>query len=93
MVARLVAKKLNGGPIGAVFVENKPAASGMIAAELLTKAPANGTTLMSATRTSLRHDDEDLESGLHHCWPGNAVTFSAACRRAPIATLWHADIV
>ena len=52
MVARMIAEKLNGGPIGAVFVENKPGASGMIAADLLTKAPADGTTLMSATQTA-----------------------------------------
>jgi tripartite-type tricarboxylate transporter receptor subunit TctC len=52
MVARLIAEKLNGGPIGAVFVENKPGASGMIAADLLTKAPADGATLMSATQTA-----------------------------------------
>ena len=52
MVARMIAEKLNGGPIGAVFVENKPGASGMIAADLLAKAPADGTTLMSATQTA-----------------------------------------
>lgn len=52
MVARLIAEKLNGGPIGTVVVENKPGASGMIAADLLTKAPADGTTLMSATQTA-----------------------------------------
>ena len=52
MVARMIAEKLNGGPIGTVFVENKPGASGMIAADLLTKAPADGTTLMSATQTA-----------------------------------------
>ena len=34
MVARLIAEKLNGGLIGAVHVENKPGASGMIAADL-----------------------------------------------------------
>jgi tripartite-type tricarboxylate transporter receptor subunit TctC len=52
MVARMIAEKLNGGPIGTVFVENKPGASGMIAADLLTKAPADGSTLMSATQTA-----------------------------------------
>jgi tripartite-type tricarboxylate transporter receptor subunit TctC len=52
MVARLIAEKINGGPLGPVFVENKPGASGMIAVDLLAKAPADGTTLMSATQTA-----------------------------------------
>ena len=52
MVARMIAEKLNGGPVGAVFVDNKPGASGLIAADLLAKAPADGTTLMSATQTA-----------------------------------------
>lgn len=52
MVARLITEKLTGGPIGTVIVENRPGASGMIAADLLIKAPADGTTLMSATQTA-----------------------------------------
>ena len=42
MVARMIAEKLNGGPIGAVFVENKPGASGMIAADLLNDVCQHG---------------------------------------------------
>jgi tripartite-type tricarboxylate transporter receptor subunit TctC len=52
MVARLIAEKLSGGPIGTVIVDNKPGASGLIAADLLARAPADGTTLMSATQTA-----------------------------------------
>jgi tripartite-type tricarboxylate transporter receptor subunit TctC len=51
VAARLLAQQLSGGPLGTVLVENKTGASGMIAADLLTKAAPDGTTLLLASQT------------------------------------------
>jgi tripartite-type tricarboxylate transporter receptor subunit TctC len=48
-VARLIAERL-GGPLGqTVVVENKPGASGAIAAEYVAKSEPDGTTLFFST--------------------------------------------
>ena len=52
VIARLVAQKMSEGAAGQVLVDNKTGASGLIAADILAKAPADGTTLMVATQTT-----------------------------------------
>ena len=52
VIARLVAQKMSEGAAGQVLVDNKPGASGLIAADILAKAPADGTTLMVAAQTT-----------------------------------------
>ena len=53
VIARLVAQKMTDGGSGQVLVDNKTGASGLIAADILAKAPPDGTTLMVATQTTL----------------------------------------
>ncbi len=53
LVGRLVAKRLGEVWGQTVVVENKPGASGMIAAEAVAKAPADGYTLLVTPQTSL----------------------------------------
>jgi len=52
VIARLVAQKIGEGASGQVLVDNKTGASGLIAADILAKAPPDGTTLMVATQTT-----------------------------------------
>lgn len=52
VIARLVAQKMSEGAAGQVLVDNKTGASGLIAADILAKAPPDGTTLMVATQTT-----------------------------------------
>jgi len=52
VTARLLAQQMSSGPLGQVIVENKTGASGLIAADILAKAPPDGTTLMVATQTT-----------------------------------------
>jgi len=52
VIARLLAQKLGDGPLGTVLVENRTGASGLVAADLLAKAPPDGTTLMVAAQTT-----------------------------------------
>lgn len=52
VAARIVAQKLTE-TIGPVVVENRPGASGMIAAETVAKSGADGYTLMMGTQTTL----------------------------------------
>ena len=52
VIARLVAQKMGEGASGQVLVDNKTGASGLIAADILAKAPPDGTTLMVATQTT-----------------------------------------
>jgi tripartite-type tricarboxylate transporter receptor subunit TctC len=52
VIARLVAQKMSEGAAGQVLVDNKTGASGLIAADILAKAPADGTTLMVAAQTT-----------------------------------------
>jgi tripartite-type tricarboxylate transporter receptor subunit TctC len=52
VIARLVAQKMSEGSSGQVLVDNKTGASGLIAADILAKAPPDGTTLMVATQTT-----------------------------------------
>ena len=54
IVARLYAQELQAEYGQAFVVENKPGASGFIAAELVAKAPADGSTLLLTTHTSSR---------------------------------------
>ncbi len=53
IVARVLAQSLTGDWKQNVLVENRPGASGMIAAEMTAKAPADGHTLMITPQTSL----------------------------------------
>jgi tripartite-type tricarboxylate transporter receptor subunit TctC len=52
VTARLVAQKMSEGAAGQVLVDNKTGASGLIAADILAKAPPDGTTLMVAAQTT-----------------------------------------
>ncbi len=52
VTARLLAQKMSEGASGQVLVDNKTGASGLIAADILAKAPPDGTTLMVATQTT-----------------------------------------
>jgi tripartite-type tricarboxylate transporter receptor subunit TctC len=52
VIARLVAQKMTEGGSGQVLVDNKTGASGLIAADILAKAPPDGTTLMVAAQTT-----------------------------------------
>ncbi len=52
VIARLVAQKMGEGAPSQVLVDNKTGASGLIAADILAKAPADGTTLMVAAQTT-----------------------------------------
>jgi tripartite-type tricarboxylate transporter receptor subunit TctC len=52
VVARIIGQKL-GETLGqSVIVDNKPGASGLIAADILAKAPPDGLTLMVASQTT-----------------------------------------
>lgn len=52
VIARLVAQKMGEGSSGQVLVDNKTGASGLIAADILAKAPPDGTTLMVAAQST-----------------------------------------
>jgi tripartite-type tricarboxylate transporter receptor subunit TctC len=52
VIARILAQKLSEGPLSPVLVDNRTGASGLIAADLLAKAPPDGTTLMVAAQTT-----------------------------------------
>src|SRR5262245_42259707 len=52
VVARILAQKMSEGLGQSVLVENRPGASGMIAAEVLTKSAADGYTLMMGSQTT-----------------------------------------
>src|SRR6266508_3492252 len=52
VIARLLAQKMGESASGQVLVDNKTGASGLIAADILAKAPADGTTLMVAAQTT-----------------------------------------
>jgi tripartite-type tricarboxylate transporter receptor subunit TctC len=52
VIARLLAQKMSEGGPGQVLVDNKTGASGLIAADILAKAPPDGATLMVATQTT-----------------------------------------
>src|SRR5262245_61644305 len=53
VIARIVAQKLSEGLGQTVLVENRPGASGMIAADAVMKSPADGYTLMMGSQTTL----------------------------------------
>jgi tripartite-type tricarboxylate transporter receptor subunit TctC len=53
VAARIVAQKLTDALGQSVVVENRPGASGMIAAEAVAKSPADGYTLMMGSQTTL----------------------------------------
>ena len=52
VVARIVAQKLGESMGQSLIVDNKPGASGLIAADILAKAPPDGLTLMVASQTT-----------------------------------------
>ena len=52
VVARLIAQKMGESMGQSVIVDNKPGASGLIAADILAKAPPDGLTLMVASQTT-----------------------------------------
>jgi tripartite-type tricarboxylate transporter receptor subunit TctC len=53
VAARILAQKLTEGLGQSVVVENRPGASGMIAAETVAKSPADGYALMMGSQTTL----------------------------------------
>src|SRR5262249_54207955 len=53
VIARIVAQKMSEGLGQSVLVENWPGASGMIAAEAVTKSAPDGYTLMMGSQTTL----------------------------------------
>jgi tripartite-type tricarboxylate transporter receptor subunit TctC len=53
VVARILALKMSESIGQTVVVENRPGASGLIAAEIVAKAPADGYTLMMGSQTTL----------------------------------------
>src|SRR5437764_10141779 len=53
VAARIIAQKLTDALGQSVVVENRPGASGMIAAEAVAKSPADGYTLMMGSQTTL----------------------------------------
>ena len=52
-VARLLSQSLSKGMGGSFIVENRPGATGIIAAEQVAKAPADGYTLLLATQSTM----------------------------------------
>jgi tripartite-type tricarboxylate transporter receptor subunit TctC len=52
VITRLLAQQMSGGALGQIIVDNKTGASGLIAADMLAKAPPDGTTLMVAAQTT-----------------------------------------
>jgi tripartite-type tricarboxylate transporter receptor subunit TctC len=52
VTSRILAQSLSEGPLGTVLVDNRTGASGLIAADILAKAPADGTTLMVASQST-----------------------------------------
>src|SRR5262249_20210701 len=53
VIARIVAQKITDGLGQSVLVENRPGASGMIAAEAVAKSAPDGYTLMMGSQTTL----------------------------------------
>src|SRR5438067_12282364 len=53
VAARILAQKLTENLGQSVLVENRPGASGMIAADAVAKAPPDGATLMVGSQTTL----------------------------------------
>ncbi|MGZ3307347.1 MAG: Bug family tripartite tricarboxylate transporter substrate binding protein, partial [Xanthobacteraceae bacterium] len=53
VAARILAQKLTEALGQSVMVENRPGASGMIAAEAVAKSAADGYTLMMGSQTTL----------------------------------------
>ena len=53
VAARVIAQKLSEATGQSFVVENRPGASGLIATEQLTKAPADGYTIMVGSQTTL----------------------------------------
>ncbi len=52
VITRLVAQKMSESTLGQVLVDNKTGASGLIAADMLAKAPPDGTTLMVSAQST-----------------------------------------
>jgi tripartite-type tricarboxylate transporter receptor subunit TctC len=52
VITRIVAQKMSEGGLGQVLVDNKTGASGLIAADMLAKAPPDGTTLMVSAQST-----------------------------------------
>jgi tripartite-type tricarboxylate transporter receptor subunit TctC len=92
VAARIVSQKLTEALGQSVVVENRPGASGMIAAEAVAKSPADGYTLMMGSQTTLavapalyrkfRSTQDETSSGWQ--WPGSRRSywsFTPRCRR------------
>jgi len=83
VIARLVAQKMSEGSSGQVLVDNKTGASGLIAADILAKAPPDGTTLMVAAQTTTSSPRNYTVGGLRRatrrrgCLPARRLTARA----------------
>jgi tripartite-type tricarboxylate transporter receptor subunit TctC len=83
VIARLLAQKMSEGAAGQMLVDNKTGASGLIAADILAKAPPDGTTLMVAAQTTYAVAPQLYKS----------VTFDAARDVAGISLLGASPLV
>jgi tripartite-type tricarboxylate transporter receptor subunit TctC len=83
VIARLLAQKMSEGAAGQMLVDNKTGASGLIAADILAKAPPDGTTLMVAAQTTYAVAPQLYK----------AVTFDAARDVAGISLLGASPLV
>jgi len=80
-IARILAERMQKTTGIAMFIENRPGAAGTIAADLLTKAPPDGHTLMLGVAASLAVAPHLLESARYD--PNKAFSPIGIIQRSP----------